>query len=39
MAIPKAAEIKCAALHEIIVQAFRGKVVGLKAFWVVAEMA
>ena len=34
-----ATEIKCAALHEMAVQAFRGEVVGLGAFWVVIKTA
>ena len=38
-AIPEAAEIECAALHKIAVQAFRGEVVGLGAFRVATEAA
>ena len=34
-----AAEIKYTALYKMAVQAFRGKVVGLKVFRVVIEMA
>ena len=37
LAIPAAAKIKCAALYEIAVQAFRGKVVGLGVFRVVTK--
>ena len=38
-AIFTAAEIKCAALHEMAVQAFRGEVIGLEVFWVVTKAA
>ena len=38
-AVLKAAEIKCAALHEMAVQTFRGKVVGSGVFRVIAKVA
>ena len=34
-----AAEIKCTALYKMVVQAFRGEVVGSGVFWVIAETA
>ena len=37
-AVLAAAEIKCAALYEMAVQIFRGKVVGSGVFWVAAEI-
>ena len=36
-AVPKAAEIKCAALHEMAVQAFWGEVVGSGVFRVIIK--
>ena len=38
-AVPAAAEIKCAALYKIAVQAFWGKVVGLGVFRVIIKAA
>ena len=38
-AILTAAKIKCAALHEMVIQTFRGEVIGSGVFRVVIEMA
>ena len=36
-AIPTAAEIKYAALHEIVIQTFRGEMIGSGVFWVIIK--